>query len=119
MGSPSEVKLSCNRCEEMNQTELYRSTQQDIGTLTFQCRDRGSVTGIIYIYVWCIVWHLFDVRCCVNEINFLIAPGSAFRISMQDITQFANYSGQMPGEMLDFFHERVEVGVCFQSEMVG
>ena len=34
-GSPSEVKLSCNRCEEMNQTELYRSTQQDIGTFNF------------------------------------------------------------------------------------
>lgn len=47
--------------------------------------------------------------------KFLIAPGSAFRISMQDITQFANYSGQMAGKLVDFFHERVEVGVCFQE----
>lgn len=51
--------------------------------------------------------------------KFLIAPGSAFRISMQDITQFANYSGQMAGKLVDFFHERVEVGVCFQEWNAG
>lgn len=56
MGSPSEVKLSCNRCEEMNQTELYRSTQLDISTLTFQCPDRGSVTGR-YIHI-CMVYNI-------------------------------------------------------------
>ena len=69
----------------------------------------------------CIVWHIFDVRCSDPRSSIPDSPpGSAFRISMQDITQFANHSGvKWLGKLVDFFHERVEVrAFVFRNEMV-